>query len=187
MNPPSHDPVAQDPVTVFRNRPRVLLFLFVLGLILTVQGGATAGYFVLFDDGAGFQLAGIGLSVFVILMGIGFAGYSLFRIRDRHAPITISAEGLHDRILSRQPIAWSDLRNIHVWPLPRGGPVVGFQLAEGAESRAGVFKRARLAAAANRPFGYDYQIHAMGTDADVDHLVAAIRTHADVRTSDTDG
>lgn len=172
------------PTTIFRNRPRVLLLLTVLGLVFVVQGAATAGYFAFFDDGAGFQFAGIGLSLFLVVAGVAFAGYALIRIRDRHAPITVSTDGLHDRILSKDPIQWSDIRDIRIWPGPRGGPIVVFDLAEGAEDRAGVLKRARLAVGANRAFGYSYQIHSMGTDADIAELVTAIRAYAEVRTGD---
>jgi len=96
-------------------------------------------------------------------------------------PITIGPDGLHDHILSKQPIPWSDIRNLRIYPEPRGGPVVVFDLAEGAEDRARIRKRARMAVGINRPFGYSYQILAMGTDAGIDRLVDAIRPYADVR------
>lgn len=168
-------------VTIFRDRPRVLVLYAVLGLIFVVQGIATTGYFVLFDDGAGFFHISILLSLFLLIIGILFAGYALFRLRDRHPPITIGPDGLHDRILSIQPIPWSDIRNLRIYPEPRGGPVVVFDLAEGAEDRAGVRRRARMAVGINRPFGYSYQIVAMGTDAGIGPLVEAIRRYADVR------
>ena len=168
-------------VTIFRDRPRVLVLYALLGLIFVVQGIATTGYFILFDDGAGFFYTGIFLSLFLLLIGILFAGYALFRLRDHHPPITIGPDGLHDRILSRQPIPWADIRNLRIHPEPRGGPVVVFDLAEGAEDRAGIRKRARMAVGINRPFGYSYQILEMGTDAGIDRLVEAIRPYADVR------
>jgi len=167
-------------VTLFRDRPRVLVLYAVLGLIFVVQGIATTGYLVLFDDGAGFFYVGIFLSLFLLFIGILFAGYALFRLRDRHPPITIGPDGLHDRILSKQPIPWSDIRNLRIYPEPRGGPVVVFDLAEGAEDRAGIRKRARMAVGVNRPFGYSYQILAMGTDAGIGPLVDAIRPYAEV-------
>jgi hypothetical protein len=169
------------PVTIFRDRPRLLVLYAVLGLIFVVQGIATTGYFILFDDGAGFFTIGILLSLFLLLIGIFFAGYALIRLRDRHAPITVGPDGLHDRILSKRPIPWADIRDLRIYPAPRGGPVVVFDLAEGAEERAGVYKRARMAVGVNRPFGYSYQVHAMGTDAAIDPLVEAIRPYAAVR------
>lgn len=174
-------PGAIQPVTIFRDRPRILLLYVVLGIVFVVQGLATAGYFLLFDDGAGFQFIGIGLSLFLVLVGVFFGGYALIRIRDKHAPITIDSNGLHDRILSAKPIPWADIRDLRIWPGPRGGPVVVFDLAEGAEDRAGVHRRARIEAGANRAIGYNYQIHAMGTDAGIDRLVEAIRPYAEVR------
>ncbi|MCB1497162.1 MAG: hypothetical protein KDJ86_15340 [Bauldia sp.] len=169
-------------VTLFRTRPRVLLFYFVLGLIFVVQGVATAGYFVIFDDGAGFQLIGIGLSLFLAVVGIVFAGYAALRIRDRHPPITIGPNGLHDRIISERPIPWEDIGDLRIWPGSRGGPAVVFDLAEGAEDRASVYRRARVEAEFNRAAGgYSYQIHPIGTDADVDRVVEAIRPFAQVR------
>jgi hypothetical protein len=168
-------------VTLFRDRPRLLLFYAVLGLIFIVQGIATAGYFLLFDDGAGFQLIVILLSLFLVLVGLFFAGYALTRLRDRHAPITIGPDGLHDRIISARPIPWSDILGLRIWPSPRGGPAIVFDLADGGEERAGVFRRARVEVGANRAFGYTYQIHAMGTDAGIDRLIEAIKPYAEVR------
>ncbi len=173
---------ANETVTIFRARPRILLLYVVLGIIFIVQGIATAGYFALFDDGAGFQFFGIGLSLFLVLVGLLFAGYALFRIRDRHPPITIGPNGLHDRIISPRPIPWDDIRDLHVWSSPQGGPVLAFELAEGAEDRAGIYRRARIEVGFNRAAGgYSYQIHSIGTDAGIGRLVEAVRPYAEVR------
>ncbi|MCB1487656.1 MAG: hypothetical protein KDJ88_09375 [Bauldia sp.] len=170
------------PVTIFRDRPRLLLFFLVLGLIFLVQGIATTGYFILFDDGAGFQLVGIAIALFLVLVGIVFAGYAMLRIRDRHPPITIGPNGLHDRIISPQPIPWEDIRDLRIWSGTRGGPVLAFDLAEGAADRAGIYRRARVEAGFNRAAGgYSYHVHSVGTDADIDRVVEAVRPFAEVR------
>ncbi|SDB34604.1 hypothetical protein [Bauldia litoralis] len=170
---------ASAPVTIFRNRPRVLLLFVVLALIFIVQGIATAGYFAFFDDGAGFQFAGIGLALFVILIGVLFGGYALIRIRDRHAPIAIDSNGLQDQIISSRPIPWSDIRNLRIFPSPRGGPSIVFDLAETAEIQAGVYRRALIEAGLNRAAGgYSYHLHPAGTDASIESLIAAIRPFA---------
>ena len=130
----------------------------------------------------GLQLmVSIGLALFIIAMGYWFAAYSWRRRTDPEDPITVGPAGLHDRALSDRPIAWSDIRNLRVWHSGRGGPVVVFDVAGGADERAGIHERARRASVVNRPFGYTHHVHHMGTDASVDRLVEAIRPYADVK------
>jgi hypothetical protein len=118
--------------------------------------------------------------VFLAWVGWWFAGHAWRRMRDPENPITIGPSGLYDRAISERPIAWRDIRNLHVWD-GKGGPVVVFDLAEGAEARAGVHDRVRLSAPVNRPFGYDYRVHSIGTDATIDALLAAIAPYAEVK------
>lgn len=41
--------------------------------------------------------------------------------------------------------------------------------------------RVRLTAAINRPFGYDFHIHALGTEASAERLTEAIAPFAEIR------
>jgi hypothetical protein len=170
------------PTTIFRKHPRRLIFFFVLGIIFIVQGLATAGFFLLSDDTEDVRYAGVGLALFLALVGVWFAGHAWRRISDPADPVVVGPAGLHDRSISIRPIAWKDIRNLHVHATPRSGSILAFDLADGAGDRAGVNRRARLAVRVNRPFGYSYYVHRMGTDADVESLVAAIAPYAEVTT-----
>ncbi len=168
-------------ITVFKDRRRLLGIYLFLGVFFILQGAATTIWFFYADDvEPGLRLVAIGLGVFIVFVGYWFAGYAWRRRTDPQDPITIGPAGLHDRALSENPIPWSDIRNLRVWHSGRGGPVVVFDVAEGADARAGIHPRARRAAIANRPFRYTHHVHHMGTDASVDRLVEAIRPYADV-------
>lgn len=168
-------------ITVFKDRRGWLTVYLVLGIAFIVQGIATAIYFLFFDDGESrLRFAGVGMSAFLGWLGYWFGIYGWRRLRDPENPITVGPAGIHDRALSERPIAWDDIRHLHLWT-GRGGPVVVFDLADGADQRAGILPRARRAAIANRPFGYTHHVHVMGTDASLDRLLGAIAPYAEVR------
>lgn len=169
-------------ITVFHDRPRLLLLYFVLGLILIVQGIATAFWFLVADDSEmELRTVAVGLALFVTWLGTWFAGTARRRMRDPEDPIVIGPAGLHDRALTVRPIPWTDVRNLRLSQYGKGGPVVVFDLAEGAAERAGMPGRVRWTAAVNRPFGYDFHIHGMGTDASPERLAEAIAPYAEVK------
>ena len=168
-------------ITVFRERTGMLTFHFILGGLFILQGTLTAIFFLFFaGEEPGITTVSVGISLFLAWVGYWFAGHAWRRMRDPENPITIGPAGLYDRAISERPIAWSDIRNLHVWD-GKGGPVVVFDLAEGAEERAGVYDRVRLSAPVNRPFGYDYRVHSIGTDATIEALVEAIAPYAKVK------
>jgi hypothetical protein len=168
-------------ITVFRERTGILSFHLILGGMMMLQGVLTAIFFIYYgSDEIGITVTAVGLSLFLAWAGYWFAGHAWRRMRDPENPITIGPAGLYDRAISERPIAWSDIRNLHVWD-GKGGPVVVFDLAEGAEERAGVYDRVRLSAPVNRPFGYDYRVHSIGTDATIEALVEAIAPYAEVK------
>lgn len=168
-------------ITHFKDRRRLLGVFLILGAAFVVQGIATAIFFIQ-DRGSegGLKIVAIGLALFIVWLGYWFASYAWRRRSDPEDPIVVGPAGLYDRALSEQPIAWSDIRNLHVWR-GRGGPVVVFDVAEGASERAGIRKRALRAAIANRPFGYTHHVHSMGTDASTDRLIEAIAPYAEVK------
>jgi hypothetical protein len=169
-------------ITVFKDRRRLLGFYLVFGGLIALQGIATAIYFHQSDDTEpGLRYVAIGLSLFMTYMGYWFAIYAWRRRTDPENPIIVGPAVLHDRALSERPIAWSDIRNLRVWHSGRGGPVVVFDVAAGANQRAGIRQRAQVAAIANKPFRYTHHVHAMGTDASIDRLVAAIAPYAEVK------
>jgi hypothetical protein len=170
-------------ITVFRDRSRLQNFHLVMGVFFIIQGLATAAWFTFGDHGLDetwVLVAAVGCSLFLAWVGLWFASQAFRRLRDPENPIVIGPAGLHDRAISARPIPWQDIRNMHLWT-GKGGPVVGFDLSDGAAERAGVHPRVRFSVKFNRPFGYDYRIHSMGTDADIDQLVAAITPYAEVR------
>lgn len=175
--------MADAPTTVFRRRKWVLIVYLVFGLFIAVQGIASAIWFATAREVEGWlRPVSIGLALFLLWLGYFFAAASFRRLLSNEAPITISATGLHDRAISARPIPWADLRDLHVWDGgSRGGQLVVFDVAAEAAGRAGVHARVRVATAANRPFGYGYRIHGLGTDASVDRLVAAIAPYAEVK------
>jgi hypothetical protein len=168
-------------ITEFNGRGGWLWLYVVLGAAFVVQGIASAVYFTFFEDGeVQLRLFGAAMSLFLLWLGGWFASYGWRRIRDPEKPITVGPAGIHDRALSERAIAWSDIRNLHVWT-GRGGPIVVFDVADGADERAGIFNRAKRARIANRPFGYTHHVHSMGTDASIDRLIEAISPYAEVR------
>jgi hypothetical protein len=169
-------------ITVFRERTGILSFHLILGGMMMLQGVLTAIFFIFYgSDEIGITVTAVGLSLFLAWAGYWFAGHAWRRMRDPANPITIGPAGLYDRAISERPIAWGDVRNLHVWAdVTRGGPVVVFDLAEGAAERAGVHPRVQHTAPINRPFGYDYRIHSIGTDATIEALVEAIAPYAEV-------
>lgn len=169
-------------ITTFRNRGWLQSLYLIFGCAIAVQGIATAGYFLFVGEAEpGFFAVIMLLAAALVLFGLWFASQSLRRLRDPEPPITIGPMGLHDRAISLKPIPWQDIRDLRVWNGGRGGPVVGFELDDAAAERAAVRPRVKAAAAVNRPFGYGYRIHHMGTDANVERLVAAIAPYAEVR------
>ncbi len=174
---------ADKPVTHFEPRRGMQLFHLIFGIALILQGIVSAVLFLYWaDDDHLFTAATVGCAIMPVAAGYWFAGHAWRRLRDKQSAITIGPDGLFDRAISTRPIAWNDIRNLFVWDeLPRGGPVVVFDLAEGATERAGVFERVRLSAPLNRPFGYDYRIHSFGTNATIDALCGAIAPYATVK------
>ena len=147
---------------------------------MMLQGGATAIYFLYYDDVEhGLELVMFGLAAALAGFGYWFASYGWRRLRDPEPPITIGPAGLHDRALSARPIPWRDIGNLHVWN-GQGGPVVAFDLAEGAGERAGVRRGAHVSAAISRLSGHNYHIRSMGTDATMARLVEAIGPYAEI-------
>lgn len=180
---PSRPPRSGGPaITVFRDRSRLLTVHVVMGVFFIGQGLATAAWFTVTDeaDELWLRLTAIGVSLFLAWVGWWFASHAFRRLRDPENPIVVGPSGLYDRALSARPIAWSDFRNLHVWT-GKGGPCLVFDLAEGAEERAGVHPRVRFSTKFNRPFGYTYRVHSIGTEASVERLVAAIAPYAEVR------
>ena len=170
-------------VTVFRDRPRLLTVYLVFGIALGIQGIAAGTWFATSGDDTepGLRIVAIGLAAFVVFLGWWFAGQAWRRLRDADNPIAIGPAGLHDRALTSRPIPWADIRNMRVMNTGKGGVIVCFDLAGGAAERAGMPARTRMTAAVNRPFGYDFHIHTLGTDATVERLVGAIAPYAEVR------
>ena len=167
---------------MFGRRRGILLFLLVIGIILMIQGVATASYFAVFDDSEVLlRLAGCGLALFVGCLGVYFGGYGWRRLTDAKAPIVIGPDGLHDRALSAQPIPWSEIRQLHVHDGGKYGRSVVFDLDDEAAARVGIVPTARMAVGLNRPFGYGYRIHHGGTEATADTLTAAIAPYAEGR------
>jgi len=168
-------------ITTFRNRSWLLTFFVVLGALLMLQGVATVVYFLVFGQADfWFAVAINGLGIAIIGIGFWFAAYGWRRLRDPQPPITIGPDGLHDRAISARPIPWRDIANLQVWN-GQGGPVLAFDLAEGAGERAGVRRGAHVSAAISRLSGHNYHIRSMGTDATMARLVEAIRPYAEIR------
>lgn len=173
-------------VTVFRERRLALSIYLLLGAGVLVQGLATAIYFLWFDEPEPpFGPVLFGLSAFMVILGAWFASYAWRRLRDPQAPITIGPTGLHDRIVSAQPIPWRYISNVAVRHVGRGGNIVIFDLAPEAIAACGVRRRMRAMAVVNAAFGYTYRLHQMGTDATPERLVAAIQPHAAVANMNT--
>ena len=167
-------------ITAFRNRPWLLTIYVVLGALMIVQGLATMIYFLYFGEADyGLWVVILGLSVALAGFGLWFAAYGWRRLSDPEPPITIGPAGLFDRALSAQPIVWRDIANLHIWR-GQGGPVVAFDLADGAGERAGVRRGAHVSAAISRLSGHNYHIRSMGTDATMARLVDAIRPYAEI-------
>jgi len=167
-------------ITTFRNRSWLLAFYIVLGVFLMLQGAASGIYFLYFDEAQyGMKWVILGLAAAMIGFGLWFAAYGWRRLRDPEPPITIGPAGLYDRAISDRPIPWSDIRNLCLWE-GRGGPVVAFDLANGAGARAGVRQAAHVSAAVSREFGHNYHIRSMGTEATVERLIEAIAPYATV-------
>ena len=168
-------------ITTFRNRSWLLVFFVVVGALLMLQGAATVAYFLVFGQVEfWFAVAINGLGIAIIGIGYWFAAYGWRRLRSPEPPITIGPGGLHDRAISARPIPWGDIANLQVWN-GQGGPVVAFDLAEGAGERAGVRPGAHVSAAISRLSGHNYHIRSMGTDATMARLVEAIRPYAEIR------
>ena len=166
---------------MFRERSLLNTIHIVMGILFVIQGTVTAIFFIFFAGAEpGMTWTAVGISLFLAWVGWWFGSHAWRRMRDPENPITVGPAGLHDRAISERPIAWGDFRNLHVWD-GKGGPVVVFDLAEGAEERAGVFERVRLSVPFNRPFQYDYRVHSIGTDATIDALLAAIAPYAEVK------
>ena len=169
-------------IAVFSDRPGWLYFFVIFGVVLMLQAAITIGIFLIFlMDDVFFLIAGLGLSIFLLVIGCWFASYGWRRMRDPENPIVIGPTGLHDRATSERPIPWNDIRNLYVWDSVRGGPLVVYDLADGAAERSAVFTRVRLMARINRLFGYSYLVHSYGTDATIETLVAAITPYAEAR------
>lgn len=168
-------------ITTFRNRHWLLIVFLLLGVGMIIQGVATAAYFLVFDDEPMpiFRVVILGLSAALFGFGLWFAAYARRRLADPEPAIVIGPAGLHDRAISERPIPWREIRNLTVWH-GRGGPVVAFDLADGAAERAGVKRGAHVSAAVSRTLGHNYHIRSMGTDASVERLVAAISPYAPV-------
>jgi hypothetical protein len=163
------------PTVGFRVRPLLLRFYVVFGSLLVVQGIATAFHFYpQYRIEPWLRITALGLSAFIAFMGAWFALAALRRIRDPEMPITVGPAGLHDRALSEEPIAWSDIVEPRLLRAGRGGVILAFDVAEGGEERAGIHGRARAAAEVNRRFGYGYQVHCMGTEAWPQTVAAAM-------------
>lgn len=168
-------------ITVFRNSTVLLTVFLVGGGLMMLQGVLTAGYFLYYGEAEGWLAPVLyGLSAALFGFGLWFAAYARRRLRDPEPPITIGPAGLHDRAISDRPIPWSDIRNLQVWH-GRGGPVVAFDLADGASERTGVRQTAHVSATISRGVGHNYHIRSMGTDATVERLIAAIAPYAEVR------
>lgn len=163
---------------MFRRKPWPLRVLAGLGVFFVAQGIFTA-WFMIFElkDDDTIRWAGAGLALFLAWLGYYFASYAIRRLRGPEAAIVIGPDGLHDRIVSARPIAWSDIQNLRARPGGRGGTIVVFDLREGAEARAGVTFRARWSVGMSRPFGYSYAIRHGGTEADPEKLLAACRPY----------
>ncbi len=167
--------------TVFRNRRGALAAYLVLGAFLVVYGVGTGVFLVAMDDAeTAIRAVGVGLAVFVVWLGYWFGSQSLRRLMDANPPIVVGPDGLHDRAVSRRPIAWGEIRDLHLWRGGRGAAIVVFDLAEGAAERAGVRRTVKATASINRLFGYGYHVHALGTDATAERLVNAIAPYAEV-------
>jgi len=169
-------------ITRFRKRPLALGFFLVLGLAILVQGAATAIYFWTSADSTIDPLLGnvaIGLGVFLAAVGLWFAANAGRRLGGAEDAIVIGPAGLHDRLLSAQPLPWRAIRNLHIRPVRRGRRILAFDLAD--DHGAGIHWWPRIGAPINRLFGYDFYVLTMGTDADVDSLVAAVTPFVSVR------
>jgi len=167
-------------VTVFRKRPAMLALFLLMGAAFTVQGFATA---IVFSTASHLEQpirsAAVGVSLFLALAGIWFGAQALRRIAGPDDAIVIGPAGLHDRLISAEPIPWRSLRDIRVARGARGASVVAFDL-EG-EERQDIHRWPRLAEPVNRAFGYGYYVFVMGTEASVERLGAAIEPHAPIR------
>lgn len=171
--------VGRSPVTTFRKRRPVLIFWIVFGVLFIVQGIATAALLVQNDDmDDTLRTVTVGLGMFLAAVGLWFAAHAWRRLRNPEDAIVIGPAGLHDRLISDQPIPWPAIRNIHVRPTARGGSVVAFDLAD--EARTAIHWWPRLGEPVNRFLGYSYYILVMGTDASVERLAAAILPFAPV-------
>jgi len=169
-------------ITVFHPRFGVLKFFLIFGIAIMLQAIVTAGFFMVFlNEQIEFLIAGLGLSIFLLLVGYWFAAYAWRRMRDPENPIIVGPSGLHDRATSERPIAWSDIRDLSVWDGVRGGPVIVYDLADGAADRAGIYARVRRTMWLNRLFGYSYLVRSYGTDATIGTLIEAIVPFAEVK------
>ena len=165
--------IRRSPVTTFRKRRPVLVFWIVFSLFFIIQGIATAAFLAQSGDmDETLKVVTVGLGLFLAAVGLWFAAHAWRRLRGPEAAIVIGPAGLHDRLISDQPIPWPAIRNIHVRPTARGGSIVAFDLAD--EARTAVHWWPRLGEPVNRLLGYGYYILVMGTDASVERLAAAI-------------
>jgi hypothetical protein len=176
--------MATAPPTVFRRRKWVLIVYLVFGIAIGIQGIATAIWFAVFAEGveAWLRPVSIGLALFLVWLGYFFGGEAFRRLRDPKAPIAIGPAGLHDRAISGRPIPWNAIRDLHVWDGgARGGRCLVFDIEDNAARDAGVHLRVRNSAPVNRPFGYGYRVHTLGTDANIEALTQAIAPYATVK------
>jgi len=172
-------------VTVFRKRPAMLAFWALFGGAVSLQGLATAGYFIFIDmpQPQGLAIIVIGIAIALVLFGLVFLAYAVGRLRGPPDAIMIGPDGLHDRAVSGQPIPWRDITDVAVVRV-RGLCLV-FGVSAGAEMRAGIYLRQHLAAVFEKALGYPgYHVHIMGTEAEVESVAQAIAPFATVRGRD---
>ena len=172
-SPPSVGAIA------FRKRPIALTLYLLMGFAFTIQGLATA----VFLSGASdldppLRAITVGVSLFLAAIGLWFAMAAWFRLRGPDEAIVVGPAGLHDRTLSRQPIPWRSIRNLHVARGARGASVLAFDISD--DVRRDILFWPRISEPINRAFGYGCYIFVMGTDASVPRLAAAIARHAPV-------
>jgi hypothetical protein len=142
------------------------------------------GFTSVFAEGveAWLRPVSIGLALFLVWLGYFFGGEAFRRLRDPKAPIAIGPAGLYDRAISGRPIPWNAIRDLHVWDGgARGGRCLVFDIEDNAARDAGVHLRVRNSAPVNRPFGYGYRVHTLGTNANIEALTQAIAPYATVK------
>jgi hypothetical protein len=167
-------------VTAFRKRPAILIVFVVMGAAFIGQGLATAAFLGTASDlERPLRSVMVGVSLFLAGVGFWFAAQALRRLRGPEQAIVIGPAGLHDWLISDQPIPWRLIRNLRVARGTRGSSVLAFDL-EGNE-RGGIHWWPRLVEPVNRTFGYGYYVFVMGTEANVDRLAAAVERYRPVR------